>query len=135
MPCRCMGKWRTSFTTLNLRARGRRVVSFTTRLLHRRGKSLDTHWMVSWEGPRVGLDDVKKRKMSCPCREFNPDSSAVRPVVIPIKLSRLQYTPIPRVVSFHISVYTTIIYNISVESLYRSKHSFYIFLHKFCEDV
>jgi hypothetical protein len=29
--------------------------------------------------PRAGLDTVKKRKTSCPCRELNPESSVVQP--------------------------------------------------------
>jgi hypothetical protein len=32
-------------------------------------------------GHRAGLDVMKKGKISCPCRQSNPDSSAVQPVV------------------------------------------------------
>jgi hypothetical protein len=33
-----------------------------------------------WVGPKGGLDFLKKRKISCPCLELNPDSSPVQPV-------------------------------------------------------
>jgi hypothetical protein len=32
-------------------------------------------------GTKVGLDAAVKRKISCPCREWNPYSSAVRAIV------------------------------------------------------
>jgi hypothetical protein len=34
-------------------------------------------------GVRVGLDDVEKRKMSCPCRELNFDRTVVQPIASP----------------------------------------------------
>jgi hypothetical protein len=34
-----------------------------------------------WVGPRAGLNAVEKRMISCPCRESNSISSAVRPKV------------------------------------------------------
>jgi hypothetical protein len=36
------------------------VVSFTSRPLYRRGKSLGTHWIGGWVDSRAGLDDVEK---------------------------------------------------------------------------
>jgi hypothetical protein len=43
-------------------------------------KELPTHFMWRWVGPRNGLDPTQTRKISCLCRESNPDSSAVPPV-------------------------------------------------------
>jgi hypothetical protein len=40
-------------------------------------------YQIGWFGPRDGLDAVKKRKISCSCRETNPYSSALQPVAIP----------------------------------------------------
>jgi hypothetical protein len=41
-----------------------------------------THYIGGWVGPRTGgLDTVEKRKIHRPCRELNPDSSAVQPAV------------------------------------------------------
>jgi hypothetical protein len=37
------------------------------------------HWIGDWM-TRADLDDVEKRRICCPCRETNPDSSAVQPV-------------------------------------------------------
>jgi hypothetical protein len=39
-----------------------------------------THWIEGWVRPNVGLDAVEKRKISCSCRESEPDST-VRPAV------------------------------------------------------
>jgi hypothetical protein len=39
----------------------------------------DTHWIGGWMGCRAGLDDVKSRKI-LPCRDSNPDPSAVQPI-------------------------------------------------------
>jgi hypothetical protein len=38
------------------------VVSLTPRPLYPRGKNPGTHWIGGWVGPRVGLDDMQKRK-------------------------------------------------------------------------
>jgi hypothetical protein len=37
-----------------------------------------THWIGGLVGPRVGLDNVEERKISCPCRELNPGRRARR---------------------------------------------------------
>jgi hypothetical protein len=39
-----------------------------------------THFTVNWAHHRADLDVMEKRKISYPCRESNPDSSAVQPV-------------------------------------------------------
>jgi hypothetical protein len=38
------------------------------------------HWLGGWVGPRIGLDAVEKRKISCPYRKSNLVSSFVQPV-------------------------------------------------------
>jgi hypothetical protein len=55
MPWRCMGEWmyRSTFSWPSCRW----VVSFTPLLLYP-----STHRIGSWVGPRIDLDDVKKRK-------------------------------------------------------------------------
>jgi hypothetical protein len=53
-----------------------------------RWRALCTHWLWRWVGSRAGLDTVEYRKISCRCRELNPESSAVQLVAIPIQLSR-----------------------------------------------
>jgi hypothetical protein len=40
-----------------------------------RGKSPGTHWTGGWVGPRVRLEAVRKTKISCFCRESNPNFS------------------------------------------------------------
>jgi hypothetical protein len=42
-------------------------------------KTPDTHWIGGWVDPRVGLDDLEKRKF-WPYRESNSDRSVVQPV-------------------------------------------------------
>jgi hypothetical protein len=37
-----------------------------------------TNCIGGWVGPRAGLDAVKRRKISCPCRESNPSSFVVQ---------------------------------------------------------
>jgi hypothetical protein len=41
---------------------------------------LGTHWIGGWEGPRVVLDTVVKRKIPSPRRESNPKTPIVQPV-------------------------------------------------------
>jgi hypothetical protein len=56
-----------------------RVVSFTPLPLYSRGKSPGTHLIGAWVGPRVVLDDVKKRKfLSLPELELRPLSCRAR---------------------------------------------------------
>jgi hypothetical protein len=57
----------------------RGVASFTRRPLYSRGNRASTHCRGGWVGLRAGLE-VEQRKISCPCRESNPDSSIVEPV-------------------------------------------------------
>jgi hypothetical protein len=40
-----------------------------------------TNWIGRWVGPRAGLDAVKTRKTSCPCREYNYNFTVLRPAV------------------------------------------------------
>jgi hypothetical protein len=53
-----------------------------------RERATDTHFIGSWMRPRAGLDCVK-RKISCHCRESNPDFSAIQPVAMLTKQSWL----------------------------------------------
>jgi hypothetical protein len=39
------------------------VVSFTNRPLYPREKNPPTHWIVGWVGPRIGPDDVERRRI------------------------------------------------------------------------
>jgi hypothetical protein len=71
-----MGKWRSSSTVLDLGTRLRWVVNFTPRPLYSQGrKPPGTHLIGSRVDPRVGLDAGKKRRIPCPCRDSNLDSS------------------------------------------------------------
>jgi len=36
-------------------------------------RTLVNHWTGGSVGTRAGLDAIAKRKMSCPCRESNPE--------------------------------------------------------------
>jgi hypothetical protein len=60
--------------------RWRTVVSFTTRPPFPlwKASAAPTEQEAGWVGPRVSLDTLRKRQISCPCRESNC-SSAVRP--------------------------------------------------------
>jgi hypothetical protein len=40
-------------------------------------------------GPRAGLDEMSKRKITSPCQESNPDSPVRSLIAIPTELSRL----------------------------------------------
>jgi hypothetical protein len=46
-----------------------------------------THCIGGCVGPRAGLDVMETWKISGPCRESNPDFSAVQPVAIPTAVS------------------------------------------------
>jgi hypothetical protein len=39
-----------------------------------------TQWIGGYIGPRAGLEDLEKIKISAPCRESKHDSSFVEPV-------------------------------------------------------
>jgi len=56
------GSGRIAPRILNLATRWMWVVSFTPR-----ERTLDTHWIWGWVGPRTGLDTVSKRKIPSPC--------------------------------------------------------------------
>jgi hypothetical protein len=48
-----------------------------------------SHWIGGWVDPKAGQDDMEKRKISCLCRESNPDSGAHSLVAIPTEPFRL----------------------------------------------
>jgi hypothetical protein len=51
-----------------------------------------THWIGGWVGPGVGLDAMKKRKISFSCLESNPGHPARSLDAIPTELSGLRYS-------------------------------------------
>jgi hypothetical protein len=53
-----------------------KVVIFTPRSLSSEQSAPCTYQA----GSRAGLDYVEKRKISCSCRESNPDSKVIQPV-------------------------------------------------------
>jgi hypothetical protein len=64
-----------------LGTRTRWVVSFRPRPLYPLGNSPGTNWIGGWVGPRAGLDEVVNTKIPRPCRESNPRTPIVHPVV------------------------------------------------------
>jgi hypothetical protein len=56
MPWRCMGEF------LDLGTSWKWVVSFTPLPLYPQGRAPGIQWIGGWVDPRVGLDDVEKRK-------------------------------------------------------------------------
>jgi hypothetical protein len=56
------------------------VFNFTPRLPCPLGNIPGIHWTGDWMGPNDALDALAKRKISCPCRKLNPDSSDVHPL-------------------------------------------------------
>jgi hypothetical protein len=53
--------------------------SFKPRPLYPPERALDTHWIGDWVDPRVGLDDVEKRKFfTLPGLELRPLGRPVR---------------------------------------------------------
>jgi hypothetical protein len=85
-----LGSGGTTPSGFNLGARWRRVVSFTPRPLHLRGKNPPgAYRMGGWVGPRGGLDAGAKRKNLCPCRKSNRSRPASSSVTILTELPRL----------------------------------------------
>jgi hypothetical protein len=82
-----MGEWRHSSTILRLGTRWRWVVSFAPRPLYPGHRTSDIHWIWGWVAPELAW--TLCRKASYPCRESNPDSSAVQPIAQ--TLYRLSY--------------------------------------------
>jgi hypothetical protein len=59
------------------------------RFTHRK-RAPGTLWIGGWVGHRAGLDTVKKRKMSCPCRESNPGRPAPSPSLYRLSCLEIQ---------------------------------------------
>jgi hypothetical protein len=60
-----MDEWRYSSIILNLSTRWRRVFSFTPCRVTPEETTLGTDFIGGCMSPRVGLDDIKKRKTPC----------------------------------------------------------------------
>jgi hypothetical protein len=54
---------------LNIGIRQRGSVSFTPRPLYTREKAAGTNWIGDWVVSIAGLDEVARRRNSCPSRE------------------------------------------------------------------
>jgi len=52
-------------------------------------RTLGTHWIGGWMGPRAGLAAVAKREIQTLCLTSNPDRPLRSLVSIPTELSRL----------------------------------------------
>jgi hypothetical protein len=83
-----------------------------------------THRIGGWMSPRAGLNTAEKRKISCRCRELNPDCSARSP-----SLHRLSYTNFwncniekvsRKVLVLYFSVHCKIVSQIGKYLLYKS---------------
>ena len=48
----------------------------------RREKAPATHEVGGWVSPRAGLDDLEKRKISCPCWDSVPEMLSVVTILI-----------------------------------------------------
>jgi len=57
--------------TLDWDARWRWAVNIMLWPLYSNKKKPSTHWTEGWVGPRAGLDNLRKRKISCIWREPN----------------------------------------------------------------
>jgi hypothetical protein len=81
--------FRLRFIILDLSTGWRCVVSFTSRSFI----PIETHgisWIGGWVGPKAGLDDVEKKKIS-PLPEIEPLPSSLYLAAIPTELSRLSF--------------------------------------------
>jgi hypothetical protein len=47
------------------------VVNFTSWLFTLRVRTSSTHWIRDWMGIRACLDVLEKKKISCPCQEWD----------------------------------------------------------------
>lgn len=66
--------WRSKYRDphiFNLSTRQRLGISLMPLLLYAWGKAPNTHFPGGWADPRASLDDVQKRKLSCPYWESN----------------------------------------------------------------
>jgi hypothetical protein len=72
-----MREWRFSFTILDLgTSAGEWSASRPGRCIPEE-RALGKHSTGGWVGPRVGLNAVEKRKISCPCWDLNPGRPAL----------------------------------------------------------
>jgi hypothetical protein len=58
-------------------------------------RSLGTHEIAGWVGPRTGVDVVEKRKISCPCLYSKPDRPVRRLVAVPTANHYISESVIP----------------------------------------
>jgi hypothetical protein len=77
MPWGHVGEWMYSCAILDLSTVWRWAVSFMPWPIYPWAGAPSIHWIGDWVGPRASLDPVKKRNISCPCWESNPDSWTV----------------------------------------------------------
>jgi hypothetical protein len=69
-----------------------------------RKSTLDVHWTEGWAGTRTSLDDLAKKRISCPCWESTQNSSLLEP--LPIMLSCfIKSRPIRRDFKTYIYIY------------------------------
>jgi hypothetical protein len=71
MPRRRMEEWSVTPHFLTLALGGREWSASRLGRFTARESAPNTHWIGSWVGPRAGLDDVEKIKISFPCQESN----------------------------------------------------------------
>jgi hypothetical protein len=77
-----LGKWRYSYSSSLTSALdgGEWSASRPGRFIPKE-KAPGTHRIAGWVGPRAILDTVVKRKIPSPCRESNPRTPIVQPIV------------------------------------------------------
>jgi hypothetical protein len=73
-----MGEWRYRSTILDLGTDGGEWSSSRPGRFIPGKTAPGTYWIGGWMGPGVGLDDVKKRKISRACRKSMPGRPACR---------------------------------------------------------